>query len=165
VLQAAIASLYAEAPSYDLTDWPQIVAIYDQLLKVWPSPVVELNRAVPLAMVAGPRVALAEVERLERGGQLAGYQYLPAIKADLLGRLGRTGEAAKAYRQAIALAANETERAFLTARVKEHQLSRTDRGSCGRLRSVSSGCVRSRAGACGPGTLRRGPDSRRPQLL
>jgi predicted RNA polymerase sigma factor len=121
VLQAAIASLYAEAPSYDLTDWPQIVAIYDQLLKVWPSPVVELNRAVPLAMVAGPRVALAEVERLERGGQLAGYQYLPAIKADLLSRLGRTGEAAEAYHQAIALAANETERAFLTAaRATEH---------------------------------------------
>ena len=66
VLQAAIASLYAEAPSYDQTDWPQIVALYDRLLEVWPSPVVALNRAVPLAMVAGPQAALAEVERLER---------------------------------------------------------------------------------------------------
>ena len=65
VLQAAIASLYAEAPAYDETDWPQIVALYDRLLAVWPSPIVALNRTVPLAMVAGPQAALAEVERLE----------------------------------------------------------------------------------------------------
>jgi RNA polymerase sigma-70 factor, ECF subfamily len=113
VLQAAIASLYAEAPAYEQTDWPQIVALYDRLLEVWPSPVVALNRAVPLAMVAGPQAALAEVERLEGDPRLAGYQYLPAIKADLLSRLGRAGEAAEAYRQAFALAANEAERAFL----------------------------------------------------
>jgi len=113
VLQAAIASLYAEAPAYDQTDWPQIIALYDRLAVVWPSPIVALNRAVPLAMVAGPEAALAEVERLERDGRLAGYQYLPAIKADLLSRLGRADEAADAYRQALALAANETERAFL----------------------------------------------------
>ena len=117
VLQAAIASLYAEAASYDKTDWPQIVALYDKLLEAWPSPVVELNRAVPLAMVSGPGIALAEVEKLERGGLLSGYQYLPAIKADLLSRLGRTSEAADAYRQALALAANETEQDFLAARV------------------------------------------------
>lgn len=113
VLQAAIASLYAEAATYEETDWAQIVALYDRLLQVWPSPVVALNRAVPLAMVAGPRAALAEVERLEADPRLAGYQYLPAIKADLLSRLGRAGEAAAAYRAAFDLAANEAERAFL----------------------------------------------------
>lgn len=120
VLQAAIASLYAEAPTHDETDWPQIVALYDKLLDAWPSPVVALNRAVPLAMVAGPENALAEVEKLERDGRLSGYQYLPAIKADLLSRLGRTGEAADSYRQALELAANETERAFLAEQVLHH---------------------------------------------
>ncbi len=120
VLQAAIASLYAEAPSYDQTDWPQIVVLYDRLLDVWPTPVVALNRAVPLAMVAGPQAALAEVERLERDGRLSGYHYLPAIKADLLSRIGRTGEAADAYRQAFDLAANEAERAFLAGRIATH---------------------------------------------
>jgi hypothetical protein len=83
---------------------------------VWPSPVVALNRTIPLAMAAGPDAALAEVERLERDGRLAGYQYLPAIKADLLSRLGRTAAAAAAYRQALDLTANEAERAFLTGR-------------------------------------------------
>ena len=120
VLQAAIASLYAEAPGYDQTDWPQIVELYDVLLDVWPSPVVALNRAVPLAMVAGPQTALAEVERLERDGRLTDYQYLHAIKADLLSRLGRTDEAADAYRQAFALAANEAERAFLAEQIADH---------------------------------------------
>jgi RNA polymerase sigma-70 factor (ECF subfamily) len=117
VLQAAIASLYAGAPAYEQTDWPQLVALYDELLRVWPSPVVALNRAVPLAMAAGPEVALAEVERLERDGGLAGYQYLPAVKADLLTRLGRGDEAAAAYRRALELTANEAERAFLTERL------------------------------------------------
>jgi RNA polymerase sigma factor (sigma-70 family) len=117
VLQAAIASLYAEAPSHDQTDWPQIVTLYDRLLDVWPSPVVALNRAVPLAMVAGPETALAEIEKLERDGRLSGYQYLFAIKADLLSRLGRTSQSAAAYRQAFALADNEAERAFLAEQV------------------------------------------------
>jgi predicted RNA polymerase sigma factor len=117
VLQAAIASLYAEAPAYEQTDWPQLVALYEELLRVWPSPVVALNRAVPLAMAAGPEVALAEVERLEADGGLAGYQYLPVVKADLLARLGRAGEAAGAYRRALELTANEAERAFLAERL------------------------------------------------
>ncbi|HUC24049.1 MAG TPA: sigma-70 family RNA polymerase sigma factor [Streptosporangiaceae bacterium] len=117
VLQAAIASLYAEAPAYDQTDWPQLVVLYDRLLSVWPSPVVALNRAVPLAMAEGPEAALAEVESLEGDERLAGYQYLPAIKADLLSRLGRTAEAAAAYRQAFDLAANEAERAFLAGQL------------------------------------------------
>jgi RNA polymerase sigma-70 factor (ECF subfamily) len=124
VLQAAIAALYAETPSYEQTDWRQIVALYDKLLDVWPSPVVALNRVVPLAMVAGPQAALAEVERLERAGRLSSYQYLPAIKADLLTRLGQTRQAAAAYQQAIALAANEAERAFLT-----EQLARSCAGN------------------------------------
>ena len=122
VLQAAIASLYAEAPTYDRTDWPQILTLYDKLLDLWPSPVVALNRTVPLAMVAGPGAALAEVEKLERDGRLSGYQYLPAVKADLLSRSGRPGEAADAYRQAFSLAANEAERAFLAEQIAEHTL-------------------------------------------
>lgn len=117
VLQAAIASLYAEAPTYDETDWPQIVVLYDALLSVWPSPVVALNRTVALAEVRGPEPALAEIQELEGAGRLAGYQYLPAVKADLLRRLGRAGEAAVAYRQALALTGNEAERAFLSERL------------------------------------------------
>jgi RNA polymerase sigma-70 factor (ECF subfamily) len=118
-LQAAIAALYAEAPSYGQTDWPQIVELYDRLLTVWPSPVVALNRAVPVAMIDGPQAALAEVERLNADGRLSGYQYLHAIRADLLGRLGRAGEAADAYRQALALTTNEAERAFLVSQIKD----------------------------------------------
>jgi RNA polymerase sigma factor (sigma-70 family) len=117
VLQAAIAALYAQAPSYDQTDWPQIVELYDRLFAVWPSPVVALNRAVPLAMVDGPQAALAEVERLNANGRLSGYQYLHAIRADLLARLGCADEAADAYRQALTLTANDAERAFLLAQI------------------------------------------------
>ena len=123
VLQAAIASLYAGAPTYERTDWPQLVALYDELLRVWPSPVVALNRAVPLAEAAGPEAALNEVERLERDGRLSGYQYLPAIKADLLLRLGRGGAASAAYRQAMDLTANEAERAFLADRISSIRMS------------------------------------------
>ena len=78
---------------------------------------------MPLAMVTGPETALAEIEKLERDGRLSGYQYLPAIKADLLSRLGRTGEAAAVYRQAFALAANEAERAFLAEQIADHTFS------------------------------------------
>jgi RNA polymerase sigma-70 factor (ECF subfamily) len=123
VLQAAIAALYAEAPSYAQTDWPQLVALYDVLLRVWPSPVVALNRTVPLAAARGPEVALAEVERLESDERLASYRYLPAIKADLLSRLGRTAEAAAAYRQALDLTANQAEHDFLAARLAAVQPS------------------------------------------
>jgi RNA polymerase sigma-70 factor (ECF subfamily) len=123
VLQAAIAALYAQAPTYARTDWPQIVTLYDALLAVWPSPVVALNRTVALAEVSGPGAALAEVERLERDGRLAGYQYLPAIKADLLGRLGRAGEAAAAYRAALGLTGNAAEREFLLGRLRSRTRS------------------------------------------
>jgi len=117
VLQAAIASLYAEAPSYDQTDWPQIVTLYDELLSVWPSPVVALNRTVAVSMVSGPAQALEEVAELEEDGRLARYQYLPAIKADLLHRLGRSEEASIAYRQALELTENDAEREFLARRL------------------------------------------------
>ena len=116
-LQAAIAALHAQAPSYAETDWPQVLALYDLLLRVWPSPVVALNRGVAVAMVRGPQAALAEIEALENDGRLAGYRYLPATKADLLRRLGRDAEAAAAYRAALSLADNDAERAFLTARL------------------------------------------------
>ena len=114
VLQAAIASLYAEAPSFEQTDWAQVVTLYDRLLHVWPSPVVALNRTVALAEVAGPAAALAEVEALARSGQLDGYPYLPAVQANLLLRLGRRSDAATAYRRALDLTDNDAERAFLT---------------------------------------------------
>lgn len=118
-LQAAIAVLYAEAPSYQRTDWPQLVAVYDRLLAVWPSPVVALNRAVPLAMTRGPEAALAVIQEIEASGELERYQYLPAVKADLLRRLGRTVDAAAAYRQAIALTDNAAERNYLEQRLAE----------------------------------------------
>ncbi|SDU71247.1 RNA polymerase sigma-70 factor, ECF subfamily [Jiangella alkaliphila] len=119
-LQAAIAALHAQAPGYAETDWPQILTLYDELLRRWPSPVVALNRAVAVSMVDGPAAALAEVEALERDGRLDGYRYLPATKADLLSRLGRHAEAAAAYRAALALSDNAAEQEFL-----QDRLSRT----------------------------------------
>jgi RNA polymerase sigma-70 factor (ECF subfamily) len=118
-LQAAIAALHAEAPSFEETDWPQVVQLYDELLKVWPSPVVALNRAVAVAMVAGPATALDEIAAIESDGRLDGYRYLPATKADLLRRLGRNDEAAAAYRSALELTDNEAERDFITGRLAE----------------------------------------------
>jgi RNA polymerase sigma-70 factor, ECF subfamily len=116
-LQAAIAALHAQAPTYEDTDWPQILTLYDELLRVWPTPVVALNRAVAVAMVRGPAAGLDEVEALERDGELAAYRYLPATKADLLRRLGRHEEAADAYRAALALTHNATEREYLLGRL------------------------------------------------
>ncbi len=118
-LQAAIAALHAEAPSYGETDWPQIVALYDALLRVWSSPVVALNCAVAVAMAQGPATGLAQIGELEADGRLAGYRYLPAAKADLLRRLGNREEAAQAYRDALALSDNDAEREFLARRLTE----------------------------------------------
>ncbi|WP_069625946.1 RNA polymerase sigma factor [Streptomyces niveus] len=118
-LQAAIAALHASAPTYAETDWEQILVLYDALLAIWSSPVVALNRAVAVAMVEGPATALAEVEALEQDERLAGYRYLPAVKADLLRRLERPADAAVAYEQALALADNDAERAFLTDRLAQ----------------------------------------------
>ncbi|MEA2129690.1 MAG: polymerase sigma-70 factor, subfamily [Solirubrobacteraceae bacterium] len=121
-VQAAIAALHAQAPSYDATDWPQILTLYDELLRIWPSPVVALNRTVALAFVDGPAPALAAVEALERDGRLAAYRYLPSTKADLLHRLGRDAEAATAYEAALALTGNAAEQEFLEERAAELQL-------------------------------------------
>lgn len=117
-LQAAIACLHAQAPSAEETDWPQILTLYDKLLRRWPFPVVALNRAVAVSMAHGPEAAQREVETLERDGRLDGYRYLPATKGDLLHRLGRDAEAADAYREALALTGNAAEEEFLTGRLR-----------------------------------------------
>ncbi|MFC8298258.1 RNA polymerase sigma factor [Micromonospora orduensis] len=111
-IQAAIAAVHSVAARAADTDWAQILQLYDQLTVVAPGPVVALNRAVALAEVAGAAVALVEVDRLD----LAGYHVYHAIRADLLARLGRGGEAVEAYRTAVARTDNAAERAFLTAR-------------------------------------------------
>jgi RNA polymerase sigma-70 factor (ECF subfamily) len=118
-LQAAIAALHAQAPRADETDWRQIAVLYGGLLGEQPGPVVELNAAVALAMAQGPEHGLARIERLERGGELAGYHLLPAARADLLRRLGRRDEAADAYRAALALVRNPAERLYLERRLAE----------------------------------------------
>jgi RNA polymerase sigma-70 factor (ECF subfamily) len=118
-VQAAIAALHAEAPSYAETDWPQIAGLYDVLLGIWNSPVVALNRAVAVAMARGPAAGLAQIGELEADARLAGYRYLPAAKADLLRRLGSQAEAAQAYRDALALTDNDAERDFLARRLTE----------------------------------------------
>jgi RNA polymerase sigma-70 factor (ECF subfamily) len=120
-LQAAIAAVHAEAPSYEQTDWQQLLELYDRLLAAWPSPVVALNRAVVVSMVRGPEAALADVALLEQDGRLAGYRYLPAAKADMLRRLGRSSQARRAYQEALDLADNAAERAFLARRAAEVQ--------------------------------------------
>ncbi|MET8552717.1 RNA polymerase sigma factor [Micromonospora zamorensis] len=108
-IQAAISAVHTDGAA---TDWPQVLALYDQLLVLTPTPVVALNRAVAVAEVHGPAVALAELE----GVDLPGYHRLPATRAELLARLGRDDEARAAYDQAVALAINETERAHLQTR-------------------------------------------------
>jgi RNA polymerase sigma-70 factor (ECF subfamily) len=118
-LQAGIAALHAVAPTASATDWRRIAALYDQLLAVAGSPVVALNRAVAVAMVEGPAAGLALMDTLAASGELDGYHLLHAGRADLLRRLGRTAEAAAAYRRALAHTANPVERAFLTRRLAE----------------------------------------------
>jgi RNA polymerase sigma-70 factor (ECF subfamily) len=110
-IQAAINAVHSDASSLSTTDWRQIVRLYDQLLAITPGPIVALNRAVAVAEVEGPESALAIVNGLEPS--LAGYYLFHAIRAELLTRLGRTDEAAAAYKQAIALSGNPTEREFL----------------------------------------------------
>lgn len=112
-LQAAIAAVHDEAATVETTDWPQILGLYDVLRRVAPSPLVELNRAVALAMVAGPAAGLARLDELAAAGALARYHLLPAARARLLEALARYDEAVGAYRQALAFVGNEPERAFL----------------------------------------------------
>jgi RNA polymerase sigma-70 factor, ECF subfamily len=118
-LQAAIAACHATAPDAAATDWSEIVALYDQLERYLPSPVVKLNRAVAVAMADGPAAGLALVEELERSGLLDAYHLLPATRADLLRRLGRDEEAAASYRLALKLASTDAERRFLGRRLAE----------------------------------------------
>jgi RNA polymerase sigma-70 factor (ECF subfamily) len=112
-LQAAIAALHDEAESAETTDWPQIVGLYDVLRATAPSALVELNRAVAVAMAEGPAAGLALIRELSGSGELDRYHLFHAARARLLDRLGRFEEAAQAYRRALDLAGNEPERAFL----------------------------------------------------
>jgi RNA polymerase sigma-70 factor (ECF subfamily) len=118
-LQAAIAALHCQAARPDDTDWPQILLLYDFLERIQPSPVVSLNRAVAVAMVQGPRPALAIVDSLAATGDLENYHLLHAARADLLRRTGAAAEAAKSYTRALALATNGSERRFLDRRLRE----------------------------------------------
>jgi RNA polymerase sigma-70 factor (ECF subfamily) len=118
-LQAAIAALHDESPSTEATDWAQIAALYRILGRMAPSPVVELNRAVAVAMADGPEVGLAIADELAAAGHLDDYPYLHSTRADLLRRLGRRADATDAYRRALELTANEPERAFLERRLRE----------------------------------------------
>jgi RNA polymerase sigma-70 factor (ECF subfamily) len=118
-LQAAIAAVHAEASRAEETDWRQIVGLYDVLLRVQPSPVVELNRAAAVAMHEGPARGLQLIDALLARGELAGYQVAHAARADLLRRLGRTRDALDAYHHALSLAAQEPQRRFLARRIAE----------------------------------------------
>jgi RNA polymerase sigma-70 factor, ECF subfamily len=118
-LQAAIAACHATARSAEDTDWPQIALLYGALARLAPSPVVELNRAVAVAMADGPAAGLELVDALAEAGTLTGYHLLPATQADLLRRLGRREEAAGSYRQALELAVTEAERRYLSRRLAE----------------------------------------------
>jgi RNA polymerase sigma-70 factor (ECF subfamily) len=117
-IQAAIAAVHAEAAGVATTDWRQVVALYEVLAQVSPSPVVQLNLAVAVAMRDGPQAGLAALDALEIDA-LSGYHLLPAARADLLRKLGRTSEAATAYRAALELATNDRERAYLRRRLAE----------------------------------------------
>jgi RNA polymerase sigma-70 factor (ECF subfamily) len=118
-LQAAIAEVHAQTPEAAATDWSEIAARYGVLLEMVASPVVELNRAVAVAMADGPEAGLRLVDELEASGALAEYHLLPATRADLLRRLGRRAEAAAAYRDAISLAATDAEHRYLHRRLAE----------------------------------------------
>lgn len=118
-LQAALAAVHAEAPDLASTDWPRMVALYDALLQLQPSPVVELNRAVALAMRDGPEAGLAAVDAILARGELADYHLAHAARADFCRRLGRPAEAREAYQRALALTRLEPERRFLEQRLRE----------------------------------------------
>jgi RNA polymerase sigma-70 factor (ECF subfamily) len=122
-LQAAIAAVHAEAPTAADTDWPQIVALYDVLLRADPSPVVELNRAAAVAMHDGPAAGLAIIDAILARGDLDDYHLAHSARADLCRRLGRTAEARAAYERALALTRQEPERRFLEKRLRQLPLS------------------------------------------
>ena len=118
-LQAAIAAVHGEARTASATDWPQITGLYDVLMRVSPSPVVALNRAVAVAMRDGPAEGLALIDAILAGGQLTDYSLAHAARADLLRRSGRYQEARTAYEQALSLSRQDVERAFLQRRLQE----------------------------------------------
>jgi RNA polymerase sigma-70 factor (ECF subfamily) len=117
-LQAAIAAVHAEAESTAATDWRQIVALYNQLIRIQPSPVVHLNRAVAIAMRDGPEAGLVLIDALLEQGELANYYLAHSARADMCRRLGRTAEARSSYEKALALTQQEPERQFLQARIR-----------------------------------------------
>ncbi len=125
-VQAAIAACHATAPEASSTDWDEITVLYRELARLVPSPVVELNRAVAVAMAEGPSAGLGLVEALEASGKLAGYHLLPATRADLLQRLGRRHEASDAYREALKIVATDAERRYLARRLAETQREGSD---------------------------------------
>ena len=118
-IQAAIAAVHAEATSFPATDWEQLVGLYDVLLRAEPSPVVELNRAVAVAMRDGPEAGLELVDRILARGELDEYHLAHAARADLCRRLGRKMEARASYERALDLARQEPERRFLERRLRE----------------------------------------------
>src|SRR5262249_457758 len=118
-LQAAIAAIHAQAPTAAETDWTQIAALYGVLARVHSTPVVELNRAVAVAMSSGIERGLPPVDELEPRGALAGFHLLPVARAELLRRLGRHAEAAQSYRGALALVNNDAKRRHLEKRLRE----------------------------------------------
>jgi RNA polymerase sigma-70 factor (ECF subfamily) len=118
-LQAAIAAVHAEAPSAATTDWAQIVELYDVLAQAEPSPVVELNRAVAVAMRDGPSAGLGLIDEILARGDLEDYHLAHAARADLCRRLGRTAEARASYERALQLTRQEPERRFLERRLQE----------------------------------------------
>jgi len=118
-LQAAIAAVHAEAESVAATDWRQIVALYSQLVRIQPSPVVQLNRAVAVAMCEGPAAGLAQIDAVLEQGELANYYLAHSARADMYRRLGRTAEARSSYEKALALTQQEPERRFLALRLAE----------------------------------------------
>jgi len=116
-LQAAIAAVHSEAPTYEETDWDEIIGLYDVLLQLEPSPVPALNRAVAVAMRDGPESALPLVEQLLEDGALDSYHLAYAVQGDLLERAGRLAEASDAYRKALGLTAQEAERRLLEGKI------------------------------------------------
>jgi RNA polymerase sigma-70 factor, ECF subfamily len=118
-IQAAIAALHAKAECAEETDWHQIGALYGHLLRIQPSPVVELNRAVALAMAEGAEMGLGLLHELETRGELSEYYLLPAAQADLLRRLKRWSDAAEAYSRALSQVSNKAEREYLARRLRE----------------------------------------------
>jgi RNA polymerase sigma-70 factor (ECF subfamily) len=118
-LQAAIAAVHAESPSVESTDWRQIVLLYDELLRIQPSPVVELNRAVAVAMCEGPEQGLGLIDDLLAREQLSGYHLAHSARADMCRRLGQIPEARASYEKALALASQEPDRRFLARRLAE----------------------------------------------